>query len=247
MCNHANDAEARRCACTGYGMGDPPCRCKRGKSLHENGIGRCVIPAARCHEFVAAMCDPLIITTDHIEAAAQAIVRDIGVPATHAVARRVAAVALIAGRDSILSRDTELERVRRQRDRLRDEVTELIREQEGHERYAGRPPVGVGGHQYLGPAGSVGPGRVQPPDSGTSDHRMAGRTVGGLVVHRLRHPAPVVFPAGSPGTAQRDSSRRLSSWLRGDLYTMKGWYYGATLSVILVIGMILIAFRNGVR
>jgi len=272
MCDHANDAEARRCACTGYGMGDPPCRCGRGKSLHENGIGRCVIPAARCHEFVTSLCDPMAVTTDHIEAAALAIMGGPGAPATHAVARRVAAVALMAGRDSVLARDGELERVRRQRDRLRGEVAALTEERNDRERDAGRSPVGLDRHQHVGASGHVGQGGVQPPDSGTGDLRVAGRTARGMVVRRLRRPASAVFPRPLPPPAgQLETLRRvfgpghpeasdLDGRQSGDpglgrrvhrpgFYwtdVVKGWYYGAGISVILVIGVIAIAARNGI-
>lgn len=124
MCDHANDAAARECQCTGYGMGDPPCRCGRGMSLHENGIGRCTIPAARCHEFVVTLVDPFEVTEDHINAAVAAVLRETGDPANDA-ARRVALAALTAGRESVMQRDRELERVRRHRDLLLEQVAAL--------------------------------------------------------------------------------------------------------------------------
>jgi hypothetical protein len=155
VCDHANDAEARRCKCTGYGMGDILCRCRRGKSLHEDGTGRCVEAAARCHEFVPTLDDPFIVTTDHIEAAALAIVAGIGIPATMAVARRVAAVALTAGRESVYARDRELERIVCHRDRLLAEVAALTEEKEHAGTAVSSAEPGVVGHQNSG-AGLAG-------------------------------------------------------------------------------------------
>lgn len=150
MCDHANDAEARRCQCTGYGMGDLPCRCGRGKSLHQDGTGRCVDAAARCHEFVPSMAEPLVITDQHITAAARAILRESGETASADGARRYAVAALMAGRLSVQGRDAELERVRRHRDRLRDEVAALTKEVENRHTGTVQPMAGLGADQYWG-------------------------------------------------------------------------------------------------
>lgn len=124
MCDHASDAEARRCQCTGYGLGDPRCRCGRGKSHHEDGVGRCLIASARCHEFVLRLYDPLPVT-DQIIAAAVAAVTGLGVSGE--LAGQVVIAALAAGREEIVRRDFDMDSLRRDRDRLRAQLDEMIR------------------------------------------------------------------------------------------------------------------------
>lgn len=180
MCDHANDAEARRCECTGYGMGDPLCRCGRGRKLHRDGTGACRERAARCHEFVLQLTEPMLITDDHIASAAAAIVADVGTEA----AGRLALAALSAGRESARARDTELERVRRDRDRLISELTKL-REEMARAHTAGSP-VGLDGDpDFRGDTAHVDQRGLQPSDPRARDHGMAGRTAGGMAVYGL--------------------------------------------------------------
>lgn len=125
MCDHANDAEARRCDCTGYGLNDPLCRCGRGKLSHVDGTGACMIVVARCHEFVLKLEDPPPLTEEILGIATNAVILETGIPDRWAA--RAAFAALTAWRDAGVERDAELERVRRERDRLRREVTVLTR------------------------------------------------------------------------------------------------------------------------
>lgn len=125
MCDHANDAEARRCQCTGYGMNDPLCRCGRGKISHVDGTGACMIAEARCHEFVVRLDDPAPLTEEVLGIATNAVILELGVHDT--VAARAAFAALTAARDAGVERDLELERIRRDRDRLREQVAVLTK------------------------------------------------------------------------------------------------------------------------
>ena len=129
VCSHETPYEARRCICTGYGLGDPACRCGYGKSQHLDGTGACVIVTARCHEFVLRLpADPLPVTAELVRAAGTAIVAQLGIPATQDMAERAALIAFTVGRAMTVQRDTELERARRARDDLRRQVAQMIAE-----------------------------------------------------------------------------------------------------------------------
>ena len=131
MCTHETPYEARRCICTGYGMGDLPCRCGYGKSQHTDGTGACVIVAARCHEFVLRLpADPLPATAELVRAAASALIAELGIPVTPDTAERAALIVLTVGRTLAVERDTELERARRIRDDLRRQVAAMTAEKE---------------------------------------------------------------------------------------------------------------------
>lgn len=123
MCAHTTPDEARRCECTGYGLGDPPCRCGYLKSQHKDGTGGCVIAAARCHEFVVRFVEPFPVTTALVHAAADAVMSELGADPVYA--RDVAIAALFAGRRHALERDQEIESVRAANDRLRAQVAAL--------------------------------------------------------------------------------------------------------------------------
>ena len=117
VCSHETPEDARRCECTGYGFGDLPCRCGHLKSQHENGTGRCVIPAARCHEFVLRFDEPFPVTVALVGTAAAAIMAETG--AGPEAARDAAMAALFAGRKHALERDHVIERTRAENHRLR--------------------------------------------------------------------------------------------------------------------------------
>lgn len=120
MCAHDTPQEARRCVCTGYGLGDPPCRCGYLKSQHEDGTGRCLFPSARCHEFVLKFVDPFPVTADMVAVAMYAVMADTGLDVDRA--REAAMAALFAGHDHAIRRDRELETTRAANDRLRREL-----------------------------------------------------------------------------------------------------------------------------
>jgi hypothetical protein len=123
MCAHATPDEARRCECTGYGFGDLTCRCGQLKSDHENGTGRCVFPAARCHEFVVRFVEPFPVTTTLVGLATDAVMSELG--ADPGYARDAAMAVLFAGRRHALERDHEIETVRAANNRLRAQVAAL--------------------------------------------------------------------------------------------------------------------------
>lgn len=116
MCVHENPEEARRCICTGYGFGDPPCRCGHPKSSHADGTGACIVPAARCHEFVLRLDDPFPVTVALVQAAADAIMVEHQIEPL--MAQQLAMSALFAGRQHAMARDFEIKSVRAQNDRL---------------------------------------------------------------------------------------------------------------------------------
>jgi hypothetical protein len=125
MCHHATTAEANRCACTGYGFGDLPCRCGMPKSDHKDGTGACRIPAARCHEFVLRpVPDPPPVSEGMIMIAAQAI-DDLEAAGPGAESTDLARVALFAGAAVAMVRDWELEALRRDRNHHRNEADRL--------------------------------------------------------------------------------------------------------------------------
>ena len=125
MCAHETPQEAARCSCTGYGFGDPPCRCGRPKSQHVDGTGPCLDPAARCHEFVLHLSDPFPVTLDTVRAAADAIVSDLNTDPLWA--QQAAMAALFAGRKAAVERDFELRSARAQVDRMRKQLDRLER------------------------------------------------------------------------------------------------------------------------
>lgn len=126
MCSHETALEAARCVCTGYGFGDPLCRCGHPRSQHADGTGACLVPSARCHEFVLKLDDPFPVTVDLVQAAAEAIITELGIDPL--MAQRAAMSALFAGRTHALQRDFELKSVRAINDRLRKKLDQLERE-----------------------------------------------------------------------------------------------------------------------
>jgi hypothetical protein len=126
MCAHETPQEAARCQCTGYGFGDPPCRCGYPKSQHADGTGPCLIPAARCHEFVLHIDDPFPVTLALVQAAADALMAELGFKPL--AAQRAAMSALFAGRAHAVDRDYEIRSVRAQNDRLRKQLTRADKE-----------------------------------------------------------------------------------------------------------------------
>lgn len=120
MCNHDSPQEARRCSCTGYGFGDPPCRCGHPKSQHLCGTGACVIASARCHEFVLHFKDTFPVTVSLVRTAADAVMTETGLDPSTAMSAAMAA--LFAGRKHAMERDRELETVRAANDRLRKQL-----------------------------------------------------------------------------------------------------------------------------
>lgn len=126
MCAHETPQEAARCICTGYGFGDPPCRCGYPKSQHADGTGPCVVPSARCHEFVLHLDDPFPVTTALVQASADALMLELEMdPLT---AQRAAMAALFAGRRHAVERDWEIKSLRAQADRLRKQLARLEKE-----------------------------------------------------------------------------------------------------------------------
>lgn len=126
MCAHDSPQEAARCECTGYGFGDPSCRCGHPRSEHVDGTGACVVPVARCHEFVLHLHDPFPVTVALVKAAAAEVAAELDVgPLT---ALRAATAALLAGHQHAAHRDYELTSVRAQNDRLRKQLRELQRQ-----------------------------------------------------------------------------------------------------------------------
>ncbi len=121
MCSHETPQEAARCSCTGYGFGDPPCRCGYPRSQHADGTGACIVPSARCHEFVLSLDDPFPVTVALVQAAADAVMAELG--ADPLWAQKAAMSALFAGRQHALARDFELKSVRAANDRLRKQLT----------------------------------------------------------------------------------------------------------------------------
>lgn len=126
MCAHETPQEAARCACTGYGFGDPSCRCGYPKSQHVDGTGPCVIPAARCHEFVLHFDDPFPVTVALVQAAADALMAELGMDPL--MAQRAALSALFGGRRHATERDWEIKSLRAQADRLHKQLDRLERE-----------------------------------------------------------------------------------------------------------------------
>lgn len=126
MCAHETPQEAARCECTGYGFGDPPCRCGYPKSQHADGTGACAVPAARCHEFVLHIDDPFPVTTALVQAAADALMVELGMDPL--MAQRAAMSALFGGRRHAMARDFELRSVRAANDRLRKQIIQLEKE-----------------------------------------------------------------------------------------------------------------------
>jgi|SRR5688500_8840072 len=126
MCAHESPQEAARCECTGYGFGDPPCRCGHPRSEHVDGTGACVVPTARCHEFVLHLNDPFPVTVALIQAAATEIVAELDFEPL--LAHRAATAALLAGHHHAVHRDYEITSVRAQNDRLRKQLKELQRQ-----------------------------------------------------------------------------------------------------------------------
>jgi hypothetical protein len=104
------------------------CRCGHRKSEHEDGTGRCVVPAARCHEFVLKFEEPFPVTVELIGVAAAAIVAELGLDM--GVARDAAMSALFAGRKHALERDTQIIRLRAENDRLRKHLARTEQELE---------------------------------------------------------------------------------------------------------------------
>jgi len=131
VCTHETPQEAARCACTGYGLGDPQCRCGWLKSQHDGGTGACVVPSARCHEFVLKLDDPFPVTTELVQAAADAIMRELGFEPL--VAQRAAMSAMFAGRAHAVEHDWEIRSLRAQADRLRDQLREAERKLQEHD------------------------------------------------------------------------------------------------------------------
>lgn len=133
MCAHESPQEAARCACTGYGFGDPPCRCGYPKSQHAEGTGACIVSSARCHEFVLKFDEPFPVTVAIVRAAADAIMADLNTDPLWA--QQAAMAALFAGRAHVMARDFELKSIRAQNDRLRKQLDHLERElaEHGHE------------------------------------------------------------------------------------------------------------------
>lgn len=131
MCSHESPEDARRCQCTGYGFGDLPCRCGHPKSQHADGTGQCVIPAARCHEFVLRIDpNPFPISSEIIAAAVDAVHRETGLDSE--VARSAAVATLFAGRKAAFERDAELDRARRLLDHYKREVARMETELRAH-------------------------------------------------------------------------------------------------------------------
>lgn len=126
MCAHETPQEAARCECTGYGFGDPPCRCGYPKSQHVDGEGFCLIPASRCHEFVLHLDDPFPVTLALVQAAADALMVELELEPL--LAQRAAMSALFAGRLHAVTRDYELRSVRAQNDRLRKQLIRIEKE-----------------------------------------------------------------------------------------------------------------------
>lgn len=126
MCSHETPQEAARCSCTGYGFGDPPCRCGYPKSQHADGTGACMIPAARCHEYVLHLDDPLKITVALVQAAADGIMVDMGLDPL--MAHKAAMAALFAGRAHVMERDFEIKSLRAQADRMRKQLDRMAQE-----------------------------------------------------------------------------------------------------------------------
>ncbi len=126
MCDHETPQEAARCSCTGYGFGDPPCRCGYPKSQHIDGIGACLVPAARCHEFVLHLDDPFPVTLALVRAAADALMIEMGLDPL--MAQQAAMSALFAGRKHAVDRDFEIKSIRAANDRLRKKLDRLERE-----------------------------------------------------------------------------------------------------------------------
>jgi hypothetical protein len=106
-------------------MNDPLCRCSRGKISHVDGTGACMISEARCHEFVLKLDDPPPLTEHLLGIATNAVILELQVHDD--IAARAAFAALTAARDAGIERDRELDRVRRDRDRLREQVAELTK------------------------------------------------------------------------------------------------------------------------
>lgn len=126
MCSHETPQEAARCSCTGYGFGDPPCRCGYPKSQHKDGTGACMVPAARCHEFVISIKDPFPITVALVQAAADGVMIEMGLDPL--MAHKAAMASLFAGRRHAVERDFEIKSVRAQNDRLRKQLDLIERE-----------------------------------------------------------------------------------------------------------------------
>lgn len=125
--------------CTGYGLGDPLCRCGYPKTQHEDGTGRCVIASARCHEFVLRFVDPFPVTADMVSAAMYTVMSDTGLDVDRA--RQAVMAALFAGRDHVIRRDRELESTRAANDRLKRELAAAQQELKCHRESA--PGVSV--------------------------------------------------------------------------------------------------------
>lgn len=122
VCSHTTEQEARACSCTGYGLGDLPCRCKRTRSQHENGTGRCLDPAARCHEFVLTLPEPALVTEQMIQAGAAALSAAIAAFPGDLTVEEMARAVLFSGSAVAMVRDWELAALRRSRDAYRDQV-----------------------------------------------------------------------------------------------------------------------------
>ena len=125
MCAHESPQEAARCVCTGYGFGDPLCRCSYPRSQHRDGTGACTVAAARCHEFVLRMDDPFPVTVALVRAASEAVITELNVDPVWA--QQAAMAALFGARKHAMDRDYELKSVRAQNDRLRKQLRELQR------------------------------------------------------------------------------------------------------------------------
>lgn len=126
MCSHETPQEAARCSCTGYGFGDPPCRCGHPKSQHVDGTGACIIPAARCHEFVLHLDDPYPVTLALVHAATDALMVELGMEPL--AAQQAAMSALFAGRRHAHERDFEIKSLRAKADRLTKQLDRLTQE-----------------------------------------------------------------------------------------------------------------------
>lgn len=85
-----------------------------------------MIPAARCHEFVLHLNDPYPVTVAMVQAAADALMVELGLDPL--AAQQAAMSALFAGRRHAHERDFELKSVRASNDRLTKQLDKLTQE-----------------------------------------------------------------------------------------------------------------------